>query len=100
MSKSNIRIGGASPACGDPTHGARQLVERGNLDYLVGDFLAEVTMAILARMRAKSPEGGFIPDWLAAVRPLLPRIHADGVRLITNSGGMNPFVQLFTLSTG
>ncbi|MCB1365355.1 MAG: DUF1446 domain-containing protein, partial [Rhodobacteraceae bacterium] len=90
MSKSKIRIGGASAAWGDTIHGARQLVERGNLDYLVGDFLAEVTMAILARMRAKSPEGGFIPDWLAAVRPLLPRIHADGVRLITNSGGMNP----------
>ncbi|WP_239520706.1 acyclic terpene utilization AtuA family protein [Pseudooceanicola aestuarii] len=85
-----IRIGGASAAWGDTTLGMAQLVEAGGLDYIVGDYLAEVTMAILARMRAKSDDAGFIPDWLTSVRPVLGQIHAAGTRLITNSGGMNP----------
>ncbi|TDK48123.1 acyclic terpene utilization AtuA family protein [Antarcticimicrobium luteum] len=85
-----IRIGGASAAWGDTTLGVRQLVEAGGLDYIVGDYLAEVTMAILARMRARSPEAGFVPDWLHAVRPVLGAIRAQGIRLVTNAGGMNP----------
>lgn len=85
-----VRIGGAAAAWGDTVLGARQLVERAEVDYLVGDYLAEVTMALLARARAKVPDGGFIPDWLASVKPLLPGIRERGIRLITNSGGMNP----------
>lgn len=85
-----VRIGGAAAAWGDTIFGARQLVEKGQVDYLVGDYLAEVTMALLARAKAKSPEGGFIPDWLASVKPLLPQIRQKGIRLVTNSGGMNP----------
>jgi len=85
-----VRIGGAAAAWGDTIHGARQLVEKGNVDYLVGDYLAEVTMALLARARAKSPDAGFIPDWIASVRPVLRPIRDKGIRLITNSGGMNP----------
>lgn len=85
-----VRIGGASAAWGDTILGARQLVEKGNLDYLVGDYLAEVTMALLARARAKTPDGGYIPDWLASVKPLLPQIRQRGIKLVTNSGGMNP----------
>lgn len=85
-----VRIGGASAAWGDTVLGARQLVEKGNVDYLVGDYLAEVTMALLARAKAKAPDGGYIPDWLASVKPLLPEIKRQGIRLVTNSGGMNP----------
>jgi hypothetical protein len=85
-----VRIGGAAAAWGDTTHGARQLVEKAEIDYLVGDYLAEVTMALLARARAKSPEAGFIPDWLASVKPVLQPIREHGIRLVTNSGGMNP----------
>src|SRR5690554_1525037 len=85
-----VRIGGAAAAWGDSIHGARQLVEKAEIDYLVGDYLAEVTMALLARARAKSPEAGFIPDWLASVKPVLQPIREHGIRLVTNSGGMNP----------
>lgn len=85
-----VRIGGASAAWGDTILGASQLVEKGNVDYLIGDYLAEVTMALLARAKAKTPDGGYIPDWLASVKPLLPEIKRQGIRLITNSGGMNP----------
>ncbi|MDN2566656.1 DUF1446 domain-containing protein [Aquibium sp. A9E412] len=90
MTAKTVRIGGAAAAWGDTIHGARQLVETGAVDYLVGDYLAEVTMALLARARARAPDGGYIPDWLAAVRPLLPQISRQGIRLVTNSGGMNP----------
>jgi len=90
MSRRVIRIGGASAAWGDSLLGAEQLVRKGAVDYLVGDYLAEVTMAILARMRAKDPQAGFIPDWLASVKPLLPEIKCKGIRLVTNAGGMNP----------
>lgn len=90
MSGKVVRIGGASAAWGDTVHGAGQLVHRGAVDYLVGDYLAEVTMAILSRLRSKDPQAGFIPDWLASVRPVLPEIKAQGIRLITNAGGMNP----------
>lgn len=86
----NLRIGSASAAWGDTIHGARQLVESGQVDFLVGDYLAEVTMAILARMRAKSETCGYIPDWLDSVAPVLGQIKAQGIRLVTNSGGMNP----------
>lgn len=84
-----IRIGGASAAWRDTIIGAGQLVEKGGIDYLVGDYLAEVTMALLARARAKSPEAGFIPDWIASVKPLLPQLRQKGIKLVTNSGGMN-----------
>jgi hypothetical protein len=90
MSGKTVRIGGASAAWGDTILGARQLVERAEVDYIVGDYLAEVTMALLARARAKAPEGGFIPDWLASVKPVLPEVKRRGIRLVTNSGGMNP----------
>ena len=90
MSGRIIRIGGAAAAWGDTIHGARQLVEKADIDYLVGDYLAEVTMALLARARAKSPDAGFITDWIDSVRPVLRPIRDKGIRLITNSGGMNP----------
>ncbi len=85
-----VRIGGASAAWGDTVHGMRQLVEAGGMDYIVGDYLAEVTMAILARMKAKSDTAGFIPDWIDSVKPVISRIRDQGIKLITNSGGMNP----------
>lgn len=88
--KHTVRIGGASAAWGDTIHGMRQLVEEGGLDYIVGDYLAEVTMAILARVKAKSETAGYIPDWLASVRPVLGGLHEAKTKLITNSGGMNP----------
>lgn len=90
MSRKSLRIGGASAAWGDTVLGAGQLVRAGGLDYLVGDYLAEVTMAILSRMRARDPRAGFIPDWLDSIKPLLPEIRRQGIRLITNAGGMNP----------
>lgn len=85
-----IRIGCASGFWGDTPAGARQLVERGAIDYLVFDYLAEITLALLARIRARKPELGFVPDFIETVATLLPAITQRGIRVVSNGGGMNP----------
>ncbi|WP_204114391.1 acyclic terpene utilization AtuA family protein [Shimia biformata] len=86
-----IRIGGASGFWGDAGLATQQLLQGGQLDFLVYDYLAEITMAILARARAKDPEAGFATDFVTtAMAPNLPEIAAQGVRVITNAGGVNP----------
>lgn len=85
-----VRIGCASGFWGDTREAARQLVERGAIDYLVFDYLAEITMALLARIKAKKPEAGFVPDMVETVAPLLPEIMQRGIKVVTNGGGMNP----------
>ena len=73
----------------DPTAPRRQ-VEGGPIDYLVMDYLAEVTMALLQKQRAHNPDGGFPGDFLAHLRDVLPACAQRGIRIITNAGGVNP----------
>jgi hypothetical protein len=85
-----VRIGGAAGFWGDSPEGARQLVTRGDIDYLVFDYLAEITLALLARIRAKKPDLGYVPDFVEVVGGLLPEIAKRGIKVISNGGGMNP----------
>jgi hypothetical protein len=85
-----IRIGSCSGFWGDSIDGARQLVEQGRIDYLVGDYLAEITMSLLARAKLKDPALGYTPDFIDAVAPLLPQIAQHGIRVVVNAGGLNP----------
>src|SRR5882762_5026449 len=85
-----IRIGGASGFWGDSTENAAQLVRRGDIDFLVFDYLAEITMSLLARIHARKPELGYVPDFIECVVPLLPEIKQRGVRVVSNGGGVNP----------
>lgn len=87
---SSVRIGCWAGAWGDSPAAARQLLERGELDYLVGDHLAEITMALLARARAKDPGAGYVPDVATALVPMLAELSSDGVKVVTNGGGLNP----------
>jgi hypothetical protein len=73
----------------DPTAAARQ-VRGGPIDYLVMDYLAEVTMAILQKQRQRDPKAGYARDFLAQLREVLPACVERGVRIITNAGGVNP----------
>jgi hypothetical protein len=84
-----IRIGGASGAWGDSPRAIPQLL-RGPVDYLMMDYLAEVSMSLLARARMKAPETGFPPDFPAYLKSSLPEIARRGIRVVTNAGGVNP----------
>ena len=89
MPDKTIRIGGASGAWGDSPSGVPQLLAAG-VDYLMMDYLAEVTMSLLARARLKDPGAGFPPDFVTYLKTALPDIARRGVRVVSNAGGVNP----------
>jgi hypothetical protein len=86
-----VRVGGGSGFWGDTPEGAAQLIRHGDVQYLVLDYLAEITMALLARARERRPELGYAPDLITkVVGPLGREIAARGIKVIANAGGVNP----------
>jgi hypothetical protein len=69
---------------------AADMVERADIDYLCCDHLAELTMSILAKQRAKNPEHGYTRDLIDLLRGVLPAAVRKGVKVISNAGGANP----------
>jgi len=88
--KQTVRLGAGSGFWGDAIDPAMELLEKGKLDYLCFDFLAELTMALLQRQKLKNPALGYIPDAVQYMKAMMPAARANGTRLVSNGGGVNP----------
>jgi hypothetical protein len=85
-----IRIANGQGFWGDSLEAPGQLVERGPIDYLTLDYLAEITMSIMQKQKSRDPRTGFASDFVGAVARVLPTCMAKGIKIIANAGGVNP----------
>jgi hypothetical protein len=88
--RETVRLGCWAAFWGDTSSAAEQILDGATVDYLVSDYLSEITMALLARARAKDPEAGYVKDAVDVLEPLLGRIHENGIKVVTNAGALNP----------
>jgi hypothetical protein len=89
-SRGAVRIGNCSGFYGDRISAMREMLTGGELDYLTGDYLAELTMLILGRDRMKHPERGYAKTFLTQLEDCLGEARDRGVRIVANAGGLNP----------
>jgi hypothetical protein len=86
----NVKIGGALGYWGDRSDALIDLLAGGPLDYVIMDYLAEITMSILRKQQINNPDLGYPHDFIPLMRQALPLLHKNKVRLITDAGGLNP----------
>ncbi|HEY4735657.1 MAG: acyclic terpene utilization AtuA family protein [Gemmatimonadaceae bacterium] len=85
-----VRVAGGQGFWGDDLDAPRRQVEGGQIDYLMLDYLAEVTMSILQKQKERDPSLGYARDFVGAMESVLPAVVDKGVRVIANAGGVNP----------
>src|ERR1700712_1983450 len=86
-----IRIGNGCGFWGDNLDAPVRLAESGRLDYLTLEYLAELTMSILALLKQKNPAAGYAHDFLDVLTRLVPSLKRQpALKVVTNAGGMNP----------
>ena len=85
-----VRVASAQGFWGDSLDAPRRQVEGGPVDYLMFDYLAEVTMSILQKQKERDPSMGYARDFVGAVESVLPAVVERGVRIVANAGGVNP----------
>lgn len=85
-----LRIASGQGFWGDDLDAPVRQVEGGPIDYLMMDYLAEVTMSIMQKQRDRDPSAGYARDFIPLMERLLPRIVDRGIRVVTNAGGVNP----------
>lgn len=88
--KSSIRIASGQGFWGDLQSAPLQQVTGGQIDYLMMDYLAEVTMSILQKQKMRNPELGYAKDLITVCEQILPHLMEKGITLLTNGGGVNP----------
>lgn len=90
MPSSSIRIASGQGFWGDQLDAPKQQIENGSIDYLMLDYLAEVTMSIMQKQRARDPSAGYARDFVPLMAETLPTIAERGIRVVANAGGVNP----------
>ncbi len=90
MEPDRIRIANASGFYGDRLSATREMVEGGPIDVLTGDYLAELTLAILHKSRARDPAAGYAVTFLRQMEEVLGTCIERGIKVVTNAGGLNP----------
>jgi len=85
-----VRLGGGQGFWGDDLEAPIRLVEGGPLDYLMLDYLAEVTMSILRKQRSRDPSAGYARDFVTLMGRIWPTCVERGIRVVANAGGVNP----------
>jgi hypothetical protein len=88
--RKTVRIAAGQGFWGDWLEAPVRQVEGGEIDYLVLDYLAEVTMSILQKQRSRDPGAGYARDFVTQMERILPTIAERGIRVISNAGGVNP----------
>jgi acyclic terpene utilization AtuA family protein len=85
-----VRVAAGQGFWGDSLDAPRRQVDGGSVDYLMLDYLAEVTMSILQKQKERDPRLGYARDFVGAMASVLPAVVGRGVRVIANAGGVNP----------
>ena len=85
-----VRIANCSGFYGDRISAAREMVEGGPIDVLTGDWLAELTMLILWKAKARNADGGYANTFLSQMEQVLGTCADQGIKVVTNAGGLNP----------
>lgn len=88
--KELIRIASGQGFWGDLPKAPIDQVRKGPIDYLVMDYLAEVTMSIMQKQKIRNPEYGYARDFVDVISEILPDIAEKGIKVISNAGGVNP----------
>ena len=88
--KKIVRVAGGQGFWGDDLDAPRRQVEGGQVDYLMLDYLAEVTMSILQKQKERDPSLGYARDFVGAMESVLPAVLERGVKVVANAGGVNP----------
>ena len=85
-----VRVAAGQGFWGDWLEAPRRQVEGGPIDYLMLDYLAEVTMSILQKQKERDPAMGYARDFIGAMESVFPAVATRGVKVIANAGGVNP----------
>jgi hypothetical protein len=88
--KDVVRVAAGQGFWGDDLDAPRRQVEGGPIDYLMLDYLAEVTMSILQKQKERDPTLGYARDFIGAMESVLPAVLERGVKVVANAGGVNP----------
>lgn len=88
--KNTVSIANGQGFWGDSILAPVRLVNEGPLDYLTLDYLAEVTMSIMQKLRSRNPSAGYATDFVRLVDRILPQLVARNVKVVANAGGVNP----------